>query len=215
MKNKRFWIGLIGCMIPYVIGILLYNQMPDTMAIHFNTQGVADGFASKNIALFGLPSIIVVVYLLCTWATEKDPKHANIPPIMMNLIYAICPVISIFTYFLMINASLEHGMDIFDTMSMTTLLVGVIFIVIGNYLPKCKQSYTVGIKTPWALEDNENWNKTHRMGGFLFMFAGIVCIMGGFISQEVFGYVLVPVLFAIIIIPYVYSYMLYKNKHGK
>ncbi|MDO4187605.1 MAG: SdpI family protein [Lachnospiraceae bacterium] len=90
------------------------------------------------------------------------------------------------------------------------LFVGFIFIVIGNYLPKMKQSYIVGIKIPWTLSDEDNWNKTHRLAGFLWVISGIVLMAAAFIKVK--GFVLIPVLIVMTLGPVCYSYFLYKNK---
>lgn len=214
MKNKSFWIALAACFIPFIIGIVFYNQLPELIPSHWNLAGEVDSYMNKNLFLFGLPTFMIVIFVVCSLATKLDPKNENISPLMMNLIYAIVPIISIVTYTLCINAALPNGLDIPINFAMT-LLLGIIFVVIGNYLPKCKQSYTVGIKTPWTLEDNEVWNKTHRLGGFIFILMGIVFLLSGFISNE---YIVYMILFAALIatfIPVIYSYVLYKNKHGK
>ena len=86
--------------------------------------------------------------------------------------------------------------------------MGALFVVIGNYLPKCKQSYTVGIKIPWTLNDEENWNKTHRLAGFLWVIGGVVIMATAFLGTFwLFFVVLIPM----VIVPFVYSYSLYKK----
>lgn len=92
------------------------------------------------------------------------------------------------------------------------LFMGALFVVIGNYMPKCKQSYTLGIKLPWTLDDEENWNKTHRLAGFLWVIGGVVIMASAFLGKFwLFFVVLVPM----VIIPTVYSYILYRNKKNK
>ena len=88
------------------------------------------------------------------------------------------------------------------------LFMGALFVIIGNYMPKCKQSYTIGIKIPWTLNDEENWNKTHRMAGFLWVIGGVVIMATAFLGTfQLLFVVLIPM----VIIPFVYSYLLYKK----
>ena len=95
-----------------------------------------------------------------------------------------------------------------NTTSIGILMLGCMFLVIGNYMPKMKQSYTLGIKLPWTLNSEENWYRTHRLGGYTFMSGGVISIIVAFL--QVFWVVFVAILVATII-PMVYSYMLYKK----
>ena len=87
--------------------------------------------------------------------------------------------------------------------------VGILFIVIGNYLPKCKQNYTIGIKLPWTLNSEENWNKTHRFGGIVFVLFGLIQIAGAFLDFG--GIITMITIFAVLLIPMIYSFILYKK----
>ena len=86
--------------------------------------------------------------------------------------------------------------------------MGVLFLIIGNYLPKCKQNSTMGIKIPWTLSSEENWNRTHHMSGYLWMGAGIIGLIASLLGASA---VCLPIFAVIIIIPTVYSYMLHKK----
>ena len=123
----------------------------------------------------------------------------------MILVLWICPVVSIFgcgsTYMYALDNSI-------NTTSIGVLLVGCVFIVIGNYMPKMKQSYTLGIKLPWTLNSEENWNRTHRFAGGIWMAAGVLVLIGGFMEQ--FWVIFVAIILAAVI-PSVYSYLLFKK----
>lgn len=92
------------------------------------------------------------------------------------------------------------------------ILVGVVFIVVGNYMPKCKQNYTMGIKLPWTLNDEENWNKTHRMAGKLWVITGFLVMLCILAPTSVMVAIFIITLFVAVMIPTVYSYLLYRNK---
>ena len=90
------------------------------------------------------------------------------------------------------------------------IFMGVMFVVIGNYLPKTKQNYTMGIKLPWTLNSEENWNKTHRLGGYVWVIGGICIILTSGLNE--YSYPLsMTILLLLVIIPAVYSYLLYKK----
>ena len=90
------------------------------------------------------------------------------------------------------------------------LFMGILFLVIGNYLPKCKQNYTIGIKLPWTLNDEENWNKTHRFAGVVWTICSIVIIVGSFFNKGAF-YTTFPSLFVMVFAPLIYSYIYYRK----
>ena len=88
------------------------------------------------------------------------------------------------------------------------IFVGIVFVVVGNYLPKCRQNYTVGIKLPWTLHDENNWNATHRFAGPVWMAGGVsLTILGIFGLELLFA----AVLLIIAILPMIYSYLYYKK----
>lgn len=99
-----------------------------------------------------------------------------------------------------------------------TLLVGTLFVVMGNYLPKTRQNYVMGIKLPWTFSDTENWNKTNRLAGYVMMAGGMVVLIGGFIPflGNATGVSLIGITtFLILAIPFAYSYGLYKKEQNK
>ena len=95
-----------------------------------------------------------------------------------------------------------------DVSLIMPLFLGAVFIIIGNYLPKCKQNYTIGIKIPWTLNSEENWNRTHRFAGWLWTFSGIVVMLTGFFGGFWIFFIVVLLM---VLIPFAYSYMLHRR----
>ncbi|MBQ7891955.1 MAG: SdpI family protein [Erysipelotrichaceae bacterium] len=190
-------------LIPMLIGFGLWDQLPDQIPTHWNMQGEIDGYSSKLFAIVVLPLILVGVQWLCTLGTLADPKNKNIADKLWKLVLWICPVISLLLGYITYGTVL--GMQI-DINAIMPIFMGLLFMVIGNYLPKCKQSYTVGIKIPWTLNSEENWNKTHRFAGPCWMIAGFLSAVLGMLG------LMVPMLICLIVmvfVPVVYSYMYY------
>ena len=190
---------------PIVVGLILWDKLPAEMATHFDANGVADGWSPKELAVFGLPLFLLVVHWFCMAFTSVDPKRQNFSDKVIVLVMWLCPVVSIVGN----GATYLYAMDnSVNTTPIAMLLLGCVFIVVGNYMPKMKQSYTIGIKVPWALNSEENWNRTHRFAGYMYMLAGVVTIIGGFIQQ----FWLVPLALVIAaLIPMAYSFILYKK----
>jgi len=93
--------------------------------------------------------------------------------------------------------------------SIMPVFMGVLFLVLGFILPKCKQNYTIGIKLPWTLHDEKNWDKTHKLAGKLWIYGGIIMVVSGMFNLT---FLFMAIIFALVIIPTVYSYLIYKNK---
>ncbi len=205
-KNlKTLIITSIITLLPMIIGIVLWNRLPEEIATHFGMNGEPNDWSSKAVTVFGMPLFLLFIQLLCAAATGYDPKNKHISDKMFKLILWIMPVVSIFTNAGIYAYALGYSVDI--AMS-SIILCGILFIVVGNYMPKMKQSYTLGIKLPWTLESEENWNKTHRLGGWVFMIGGIVTIILSFTSMYWMFFIIMIV---IIIIPTIYSFCLHKK----
>lgn len=205
-KNlKTMILTSIIIVAPIVVGLILWDKLPAQMATHFDANGVADDWAPKEFAVFGLPLLLLVVHWFCMAFTSVDPKKQNFSDKIIILMMWLCPVVSIAGN----GATYLYALDnTVNTVPMAVVLVGCVFLVIGNYMPKMKQSYTIGIKIPWALNSEDNWNRTHRLGGYTFMLAGVITIIAGFLQQ----FWLVPVALIIAaVLPMVYSFVLYKK----
>ena len=205
--KKSLIITSIIILLPMLVGILLWNKLPDEIATHFDGNGVADGWSSKPFAIFGLPLFILAVHLICAIATCADPKNQRISDKILKLILWICPAVSWIGQIAIYGYALGYK---FNSATIAMIFVSVLFIVVGNYLPKCRQNYTVGIKLPWTLHDEENWNRTHRLAGKLWMCGGVV-----FLVLVVLGYGnswILPVLMtALTLVPMIYSFLYYIN----
>lgn len=192
-------------LIPILIGVILWNKLPDQVPVHWDINGAVDGYATKTQAVFAMPLVLVALQWICVLVTLLDPKKQNINDKMFTLVLWIIPVISLFVNSMIYVTALGHKVSVEIIMP---LFMGALFVIIGNYMPKCKQSYTLGIKLPWTLDDEENWNKTHRMAGFLWVIGGVVIMATAFLGISWFFFV---VLIPMVIVPTVYSYLLYKK----
>jgi hypothetical protein len=87
-------------------------------------------------------------------------------------------------------------------------LLGLLFILMGNWLPKIKQNSTLGIKIKWTLYNEENWNKTHRFAGFVWVIAGVIFCLMGFVSEKMLVFLLPLQVILLVVVPMVYSWNL-------
>lgn len=205
-KNlKTLIITSIVILLPVLAGLLLWNQLPDPMPTHWNAAGEIDGWSSKPFTIFGLPSILLAAQWLCMLGTAADPKKNNHPEKILHLVLWIIPVLSVVLHTFVYLIALGYGVRMEMVMP---VLIGVVFTIIGNYLPKCKQNYTIGIKIPWTLNNEENWNKTHRFAGWLWTVCGILIMLTGFFGGFWIFFIVVLLM---VLIPFAYSYMLHRR----
>lgn len=206
-KGKILITSLI-IILPIFVGLYYWGKLPDSMATHFTFDNEANGWSSKAFAVFGLPLFCLAVHMVCICAVMLDPKRKSINGKMMQLILLICPLVSIFCSIQIYGYAL--GMHV-DGRVLVHLLLGVIFLLLGNYLPKCRHNYTVGIRLPWTLADEENWNSTHHLAGWMYMVAGLVCLANIFLRVDWLSFV---VLLGAVLIPAAYSLLFYVRKKG-
>ena len=207
-NKKTLIITSIVTILPVLIGIICWNRLPDVMATHFGFNNKANGFSSKAFAVFGLPLILLAVLWVGAFVTAHDPKRQNISPKMFSLMLWIAPVISLVAAATIYPVNLGYELDI---AFFSELLLGLMFIIIGNYLPKARQNYTIGIKIPWTLANEENWNRTHRLAGYLWMICGILMILIS-LTRFVPAEWLVGIFLIMVLVPCIYSFWLQAEK---
>ena len=209
-ENKRtLFLTSLLTLSPIPVGLLLWEKLPEQMTTHWGADGVADGWSSRSFAVFGLPLIMLAAEWLCAFFTGLDPKNRGQNKKVTELVLWIIPVVSLFTCSLVYITAFDVD---FPPEMLTFVLLGVMFIIIGNYLPKCKQNYTIGIKIKWTLENEENWNATHRMAGKLWVAVGFASLFCGFLPIAFLPVALVGLITVTVLIPILYSWNYHKKQ---
>lgn len=185
------------------------DKLPEQIATHWGVNGEANGFSNRIFAVFELPIFMFVVHWLCVLVTAADSKNKGQNKKAISMVLWIVPVLSVYTSAIIYCTA--FGMK-FDRDILMLILLGLMFIIIGNYLPKCKQNHTIGIKVHWTLRDEENWNATHRFCGKLWVIGGLLFMLCAFLPTSVIPYILIVLVVVLAIIPILYSYTYYKKK---
>lgn len=206
--KKTIIITSILCILPLILSIAVYNKLPEQIAIHWDDAGNPDNYAAKWIAAFGMPIALLVVHLISIVTVLHDPKKNSQSPAMRLLTFWLVPTLSMIL--IPITLLIGMGKDI-PIPTVVTMMVGVVFVIAGNYLPKSRQNYTLGIKLPWTLADADNWNKTHRFAGVLWVLAGVFMIARPFLPMQS-GLWFVAVLAVMVLLPVLCSFILYLKK---
>ncbi len=205
-NNAQIILSTLVCLVPIALTLALYDKLPAQVPIHFDLNGEPDNYSSKAVAGFLFPCLLAAFNLFVHFIMNADPKKQNANKIIKLVGFWIFPVVSLITVPITLFKGLGYNLPV---VAICTALTGLLFLIIGNYLPKSRQSYTVGIRLPWTLDNEENWNKTHRFAGFVWVLGGIAIIINAFIAS--FNILIIVTVLAVVL-PIVYSYLLYRKQ---
>ena len=213
LKNKKLLIiTSLLTLLPIPVGLLLWDQFPETMAIHWGITGQADGYASPSFAVFVLPLILLAFHWVCILSTAFDKGNKNRNQKLQNIVLWIIPLIG--------NLSccgiyaLALGWE-FSPVVWTMVPMGLLFAVIGNYMPKTRMNSTMGIKVWWAYTSEENWNATHRFGGKVWMIGGIIIALCGLLPHGWAVSIMLVSVIILVVLPIIYSWRFYKKEKAE
>lgn len=209
-KNKGI-LALTSAIIllPMLVGLLLWARLPETMVTHFGINNEPNGFMSRAMVVFIMPLALLGLHWLCIFAGKYGWYKAGGTKLGALVVW-IVPAASLFTALVTYGYALNAQLNI---ARMVTVFVGLVFTVIGNYMPKVTRNYTVGIKLPWTLASEDNWNRTHRFAAPVWVLGGLVLLALGIAGLPSMIPVIV-VLVAMVVLPTGYSMILAKKKGG-
>lgn len=174
--NWRFELPqllLIGAM--FAAAFWAWPQLPDRLPIHWNIHGDVDGWGNKFMGLLFVPLIVLGIYVLMVVLPWFDPGKANYQS--FQRVYGIIRI-AIVAYMSAVYAAMSYA-AFGHKLNMTSVilpLVGILFIVLGNFLSKIRPNWFVGVRTPWTLSSQLSWDKTHRLAGWLFIVMGFLFV---------------------------------------
>ena len=210
--HRTVWLVVI---IPVIYLALVWNSLPEKIAMHFDLQGNADKYDSKNEFLWFLMIMVAVsigMYLLLTNMWRIDPKKyaaenkGRLQKIAFALVVFLAAIQCIVIY-ISTQGSVKLNLRFFFA------LVGIFWAVIANYMNNLKPNYFAGFRLPWTLENEENWRLTHHLASKLWFAGGLliaaICI---FTSTTVSIIAIFSILTIITVIPIIYSYRLYRKQ---
>ena len=210
LKNKKLLvITSLLTLLPIPVGLLLWDRFPATMAIHFGFTGQADGFASVPFAVFVLPLCLLLGHWVCIFFTALDKGNKNRNQKLQKIVLWVIPLIGNLSCLGIYALSLGWK---FSPVAWTMVPMGILFAVIGNYLPKTRMNATMGIKVWWAYTSEENWNATHRFAGKIWMAGGIVIALCALLPHRLAVAVMLIGFLALIILPIRFSWQFYKKE---
>jgi uncharacterized membrane protein len=195
-----------------VAGLLLWNQLPEQMASHWNANDQVNGYTSKFWGVFMVPLMTLGISLLFLVIPVIDPLKANIAKFRGIFNLFILFVVGFMVYLHALTLSWNLGYSGFGMSRAMLPAMGLLFILLGYLMRQSKRNWFIGIRTPWTLSSDYVWDKTHQLGAILFMASGALAFIGGFFGgMTAFWLFFVPLMGSAIFLV-VYSYVLYQRE---
>ena len=213
-STRQDLFATVIILLPLLYLLLVYNNLPGKVPVHFGFNGQPDGFVSSNLAwlpISGLAALAMACYLLVRNIHRIDPKRqvriSSATFIKIGL--AVVLLLSAISIYILYTAT--HG-----NIGLARLeypLLGLFFLYIGNLMHSIKPNYFVGIRIPWTLEDEDNWRATHQFGGKLWFAGGLVILIGTLLLPVRIGMILFMVCTALlVVVPITYSFLFWRRK---
>ncbi|MBI2356767.1 SdpI family protein [Candidatus Dojkabacteria bacterium] len=198
--------------LPFVVGVILFQDMPSSMATHWDINGDVNGYMPKFWGLFFLPIFSIILVALLKFLPKIDPRGKNIEMFRDSyerfIVFFLLFMLAVHTITVLWNMGIYLSIPI--TLS---LLMGALFYSMGSLLEKSKKNWFIGIRTPWTLSSEKVWESTHKLGAKLFRIAGLISALGAFFPAYSFYVVIVSILVATIYVS-VFSYFEYRKEEG-
>jgi len=198
-------------LLPFIYLAYIWNQLPEKVPMHWNIKGEIDRYGEK-IELIIIPILLpLLVYIIFLVVPKIDPKNKlnKMGNKLQSIKFLSTTFMSILALFIIYTAKNES----FTNPNYIVLSIGILYIIFGNYFKTIKANYFIGIRTPWTMENETVWKKTHKLSGKLWFVGGIIVVITSLILEKETNFTIFLIITGIItIIPIVYSYLIFKNE---
>ncbi|GEN57585.1 immunity protein SdpI [Halolactibacillus alkaliphilus] len=202
---------IVSFVVTLVLWVIAYPYLPEEMPMQWGFDGTVNWTAPKSTSMLLNLGIILIIYPILVLSPKLDPKRKGYlytSKAYWVIIYATLGLL-IFVNMFIIFQSVGYNLRIDIVIP---ILVGALFIVIGNYMQTVKANWFMGIRTPWTLSSETVWRKTHRLGSKLFIISGIIFFLAPFMSPSYMAYIILIPAISAGLIPTIYSYFLFKKE---
>ena len=220
MMNKKIILRLLilFCLVNAIGHVLIFAKLPAEIPTHWNGAGEIDGWGPRYMDLiFALiPAGMLLLFQILPKVDPKASNYEKFAPIWLGFMSAMVLFLGAVSWMapLTVFGLIPEGSGWTGILISGTL--GLIFIVLGNYMPRVRQNYLFGIKTPWTLADEHVWERTHRMGGYVFILMGAALILFGVAAPRIGDFVPAVILLVSVFAGtgwlFLYSYLVYTGK---
>ncbi len=218
-RIKNFKWGILVLVLHALVAAYFSVTLPDTAQIptHWNIHNEIDGWAGKTMGTWGLLGVNVLIFLLLFAMPFYSPKYRRNEHRFEKVVPVVALVMAVFLGLIAIYGLWIAKVGEIPGVVFILVLIGLLFIFLGNILPKVPKNFFIGIRTPWTLASNEVWERTHRLGGWCFVIGGVLMLLKGLvlIGHHSFQTITAILALALFLWPALYSLIIYKRlKHG-
>ena len=208
-------ISIILIIIGTLAGVLILNRLPDQVASHWGANDQVNGYMPRLLGVFMMPLVTVFMLILFLVIPNIDPLKANIAQFRETFNTFIVLMIAFMIYVHALTLIWNLGYTSFRMSAAMLPAMGLLFIFMGQLVSKAKRNFFIGIRTPWTLSSDTVWDKTHQVGGKLFVASGVLALLGAFFPDAAIFFIIVPLTF-VSLFTVVYSYYVFiQEQKGK
>lgn len=211
--KMQIFISILS-LLPLVLVLAVYSKLPDKVPMQWSLNGNIRYDDKNNLFIMAIMTIgFAIMFPLLPKIDPKKKNYNKFGSSYQGFQVFIMLFMLFVTAFCIIEAFRPHTLNV---PMLACILLGILFAVIGNMMPRFRSNWFCGIRTPWTMSSDENWTKTHRLGGKIFFTAGIIILFYALVPSEYFySEIITIVLIIACIVPSVYSYLLYKKEENK
>jgi uncharacterized membrane protein len=197
-----------------VVSIVMYPRIPETMPTHWSASGEVNGWSSRLFGAWLMPLMMAVVWIVMRMLPHIDPRRANYEKFsgMYEALIDLTLVFMLGLHVLVLTAA--TGAEV-DMARIIPISVGVFFVLMGVMLPRAHPNWFVGIRTPWTLSSDQSWERTHKLGGLLFIITGVLAIAAALVIPTKAVWVMLTAGIGMTVFLFAYSYMVWKGDENR
>jgi|SRR5690554_223024 uncharacterized membrane protein len=210
---SRRWLGPVVVAAMLAFALAVYPSLPERVPTHWGLSGEPDDWMPKWPGAFLPAAFAAGMWLLLIGLRRIDPRRAHYEKfdetfwLLVNVLVLFMALVEVVS----LGAALGWPVDVGRVM---LLAAGLLFVALGNYLPRVRSNWWMGIRTPWTLESERVWRETHRVAGWSFVFGGVVTMVAALLPLAVRPWVALAGLVVAGFVPVVYSYLAYRRERS-
>lgn len=210
-KFKKEIPYLSIAILPFIYLAFIWNELPEKVPMHMKINGEVDRWGNKAELIFMIFMLTGFTYLLFLYLPKIDPKQQfqKMGKKFTSLRLALTLFLSALAIYILYTIQNPNTKP-----TLIFPMIGFLFAFLGNYMKTMKPNYFIGIRTPWTLESEEIWKKTHILGGKLWFLGGLLIMATIVLEPQIQFYTFMSIVAVVSIIPITYSYLEY-NKFFK
>lgn len=211
MRKWYPWI-LVG--IAFGFSAAMYSRLPDPIPTHWNLRGEVDGYTPRAWGAWLMPAVVLAMVIILPWLPRIDPRRVNFEKFQStyDLMIAAVTTLIVLLHVAMLGAGAGWPIRI---ERVTPFLIGALFILLGNVMPRARPNWFFGVRTPWTLSNDRVWERTHRVTGFTFVIAGLILMATAFLRPSIALPLFIGAIVIASIVPLAYSYLAWRQETSR